>query len=603
MPPVNPASAPAAAAKAPILTPPPRTPSQLLAYRLNIVSGVFCAVLAVGMVLARVNYQAVTPLDAPKIIQMKAQLVKEPRNDALKEQIRAEDLRLRTAHARYLLVTRRGAWMLIGGMLVFLGSMQVMNWRKKLCVIKKPKTAEAEERSIRQAGVAVGVLGAFLGVGAWWLAHASETTLSAKLIQPPAPANAMAAAPVEAMPSPEEFQRNWPRFRGPDGAGVSTQTNVPLTCDIKSGANVAWHVPVPVAGHNSPIIWGDRLFISGGTPARREVVCFDTKTGAIIWQKPAENVPGTPSEQPEISDQTGVAAATMATDGKRVYAMFATAELVAFNLDGSLAWAKSMAPLKNQYGHAASLLTWQNRLILQLDQGEADESKSKLYAFDGATGKVIWQTPRKLPSSWASPIVIQAAGKAQIITLGIPLLVSYSATDGVELWRSQCLANEVTPSPVFAGGLLYVISPSEKLMAFRPDGQGDVSTNKFAWVSEENVPDVTSPVSNGEFVFTANSGGMAVCYEAKTGKKVWEHDFETEFQASPTIVGDRLYLLGQKGAMIVVQAAAEFKELARSQLEDKFMASPAIAQNHIFLRGQKQLYCLGAKDEKLAAQK
>jgi outer membrane protein assembly factor BamB len=246
---------------------------------------------------------------------------------------------------------------------------------------------------------------------------------------------------------------------------------------------------------------------------------------------------------------------------------------------------------------------WKDRILIQLDQGEAEEGKSKLYALDGRTGQTVWQTPRKVGSSWASPIVIEAAGKPQIITLAVPWVISYDANDGKELWRVEGLNGEITPSPVFAGGMLFIISPSDRLMAIRPDGQGDVSKTHVAWTSDENVPDVTSPVSDGELVFTITTGGLLTCFDAKDGKKLWEHDFETEVHASPTIAGRQLYLFTQKGSAIVVEVARQFKQTFRTEMGDAFHASPAFAQDKMILRGASNLWCVASSPAKSEAAK
>jgi len=362
---------------------------------------------------------------------------------------------------------------------------------------------------------------------------------------------------------------------------------------VKSGAGVAWKFPVPASGFNSPITWGDRVFFSGGDAAKREVFCLDGRTGQLLWRQPVANVPGGAGKPAEVPDTTGYAAATMASDGRRVYVIFANGDVAAFTFEGKLVWSKTFGPLKNPYGHAASLATWQDRLILQLDQGDNEEGKSKLYALEGGTGRVVWQTPRKVGASWASPIVIEAAGKPQVITMAVPWVIAYSATDGAELWRVEGLDGEITPSPIFAGGLVFAVSPLEKLMAIRPDGQGDVSKTHVAWVAEDNVPDVTSPVSDGQLVFTVTTTGVLTCWNAKDGKKQWEHDFEMEFHASPSLAANRVYLFGQKGAAIVVEAGAQFKELFRTEMGDAFHASPAFAPDRIYLKGLTNVFCLG----------
>jgi outer membrane protein assembly factor BamB len=409
-------------------------------------------------------------------------------------------------------------------------------------------------------------------------------------------AMAGAAALAADLPSPEEFHANWPRFRGPDGGGVCAQGDAALTCDIKTGANIAWTADVPAAGYSSPVVWGDRVFLSGGDEAKREVMCFDAPTGKLLWQRDVPKTAGSPAEPPEVPEQCGMAAATVATDGRRVYAMFANGDLAAFNFDGALAWSKFLGFPKNPYGHAASLLTWEDRVIVQFDQGEPDDKLSKIYAFDGATGEIVWQQPRPVGASWATPITFDAAGKSQIVTLAVPWVIAYSAKNGAEIWRADCLDGEVTPSPVFAGGTLFIVSPSNKLQAIRPDGQGDVTKTHLGWSAEDNIPDVTSPVSNGELVFVLDSGGMLTCYDAKDGVKQWDHDFAAECHASPSIVGNRLYLITQKGTLAVVEVARQFKELGRSALDEQVFASPAFARNKIFVRGMKHLICIDGKN-------
>jgi outer membrane protein assembly factor BamB len=417
--------------------------------------------------------------------------------------------------------------------------------------------------------------------------------LSQLLLCLPALAGAAAALATD-LPTPEEYRANWPRFRGPDGGGVSTQGNMPLTCDLKTGANLAWTTAVPTAGFSSPVVWGDRVFLSGGDETKCEVMCFDVPSGKLLWQRAVPKTGGS-DEKLEVPDQCGMAAATVATDGRRVYAMFANGDLAAFNFDGEVAWSKNLAVPKNPYGHATSLLTWQDRVIVQFDQGQPDDQLSKLYAFDGATGAIVWQQPRSAGASWATPITFDAAGQSQLVTLAVPWVISYAAKDGAELWRADCLDGEVTPSPIFAGGTLFIVSPSNKLQAIRPDGHGEVTKTHLGWGAEDNIPDVTSPVSDGELIFVVETSGTLTCYEAKDGTKQWQQDLEEECNSSPSIAGNHLYLITKKGTLVVVEIAREFKELARSPLGEQVFASPAFAQHRIFVRGTKHLICIEAK--------
>ncbi len=399
-----------------------------------------------------------------------------------------------------------------------------------------------------------------------------------------------AVARAADLPKPEEYNANWPRFRGPGGNGVCVKSDAPLTCDIKDGKNIIWTADVPLAGFSSPVTWGGRVFLSGADKGTRGVMCYDLPSGKILWQSSVTN-----TTRDEAPDQSGMASSTVATDGLRVYAMFANGDLAAFDFEGKVIWSKNLGVPKNPYGHACSLLTWQDRVIVQFDQGEADEKLSKLCAFDGATGTVVWEKPREVGASWATPISIDVSDKPQIITLGVPWVISYSPGDGQEIWRAECLDGEVTPSPVFAGGTLFVIHPSSKLQTIRPDGSGDVTKTHLDWSAEDGIPDITSPVSNGGLVFLIDTGGVLTCYDAKNGKKQWTHDFEEAVNASPSIVGDHLYLITKKGTLIVVETARDFKEIARSTLSEQVLASPAFAQNKILVRGMKHLICIGVK--------
>jgi outer membrane protein assembly factor BamB len=245
---------------------------------------------------------------------------------------------------------------------------------------------------------------------------------------------------------------------------------------------------------------------------------------------------------------------------------------------------------------------WQDRLLVQLDQGESTDRKSKLLALEGRTGKLIWESPRQVGASWSTPIVISAAEKAQVITVSVPWAASYDISNGAELWRVDGFGGEVTSSPVFENGLVIAISPAEKLLAIRSDGQGDVTKTHIAWTSEENVPDITSPVCDGHLVFTLTTGGTLTCHDLKDGKVLWQHDFDMDFHASPAIAGKHLYLFSQKGTAIVVGAGRQFEEQFRTEMGEELHASPAFAGDKIFLRGANHLWCLARGNQPLAQQ-
>lgn len=570
------------------------------------VSGAFTVLVGVIMLLVHLTTPAIDPLKSPDLKALKTRLRENPMDEPTKQAIRAVDLQHRQVYFRQLSRTQSGVYLLLGGAAVLVFAFSRVHSLRKTPPMPE-LDPEAAEKIIRAAirarwsvAAAGAVMGCFLVLLSFWPGtalprKAAEVDAVLGLQPTDAAHSASGGGAVADAASPEELLRNWPRFRGPGGNGLSGSTNPPTQWDPKTGNGVAWKTASPARGFNSPLVWGNRVYFSGGDAALREVFCLDLQTGALLWRQAVTNVPGSPAKPPEIPESTGYCAGSMATDGRRVYAMFANGDLAALTLEGKLVWSKGFGALKNPYGHATSLATWRDRVIVQLDQGEAEERKSKLYEIDGRTGAVVWEKPRAVPASWASPVVMEAAGKAQIVTLAIPAVIAYSATEGSELWRAELLNGEITPSPVFDGVHVIVASPSDKLVAIRPDGSGEISKTHVAWTNEDNVPDVTSPVSTGELVFALTTAGMLTCYDGKDGKKLWEHDFEFECHASPVIAANKVYLIGQKGVAVVVEVARQFKELFRTEMGDTFSATPAFAQDRIVMRGETNIWCLGPK--------
>jgi outer membrane protein assembly factor BamB len=232
-------------------------------------------------------------------------------------------------------------------------------------------------------------------------------------------------------------------------------------------------------------------------------------------------------------------------------------------------------------------------LFIQADQGEPEAGESRLLALEARTGKTKWEVKRPVASSWSTPIVIQVAGQPQIITAGDPWLISYEPAAGTELWRARVLGGELAPSPVWAAGLILATSPGQALTAVRPDGAGDVTPSHVVWRTEQDVPDVPTPAATSDLFFTADSTGRVVCRETASGQTVWDHDFEVEFQASPLVTGDRLYLFAQPGRVFVVHAGRTFQQLGAFDMGDEVYASPAVSRGRLLVRTKQSLFCLG----------
>lgn len=250
----------------------------------------------------------------------------------------------------------------------------------------------------------------------------------------------------------------------------------------------------------------------------------------------------------------------------------------------------------SSYGYASSPTVYQNLLLIQYDQGSVEDGKSKFVALDVSSGAAIWEAKRPVSGSWSSPIVAKIADQHQLITCSNPWVISYNPVNGNELWRAKCLGGDIAPSPIYAGGLILVMEPYSSLVAIKPDGHGDVTNTHIAWSVRCNAPDICSPVSNGEVVFLLSSEGLLSCYKLADGALIWEHELRENFRASPSIVGDNLYLLNEEGVMCIVRIGAEYKELAKCKLGEKCYATPAFADGRIYIRGLENLYCIGNKD-------
>jgi len=371
---------------------------------------------------------------------------------------------------------------------------------------------------------------------------------------------------------------------------------VPTRWDGKTGEGILWKTKVPLPGNNSPVVWGDRVFLSGADPNSRQVFCFDTSTGGLLWKGDVLGLPKSNEEPLEVMEDTGLAAPTVVTDGRRVYAIFATGDVGCFDFKGKKVWEKNLGRPDSSYGYASSLAMYQNLLLIQYDQGGVEDEKSELIALDGFSGRIVWQTKRPVGNSWSSPIVASIGEQFQIITCGDPWVVAYSPADGAELWRVNCLSGDIAPSAIYANGLVFVIEPYSKLVAIKPDGKGDVTETHIAWISEEGGPDICSPVSNDESIFLLATEGLLESYNVSDGKRLWEKDMQEYFLASPCLVGNNLYMLSDKGVMFIAEAGSEYKELAKCELGEKCYASPAFADGRIYIRGVENLYCIGSSN-------
>ena len=405
-----------------------------------------------------------------------------------------------------------------------------------------------------------------------------STQQNASAGTPSTPQNA--PAKTSALP---EFFRNHPSFRGPMGQGISYHTGIPVEWDGASGKNVKWKVALDKKGYNSPVIWGDRLFIAGGDNVSRVLYCLNRADGKLLWQHEAKDIPGSPASPPKVTSDTGLSAPSVATDGKLVFAIFATGDIIATNFDGTRAWALNLGVPDNHYGHSSSLIAYRDKVIIQFDTNKG----GRLLALNAKTGATLWDTPRKSKISWSSPILAEIDGKLQVITTSSPTVAGYDFETGAQIWAVDCLSGEVGPSAAYADGLVYAANEYAKLVAIKP-GQNPT----IAWESDEYLPEAASPAVSEGLLFIATSYGMFACYDAKTGTKQWEKEYGQGFYGSPMVADGKVFVMDRGGAMHIFKVSRTLTSLGDPVLGEKSVVTPAFADGTIYLRGEKSLYCI-----------
>ncbi len=594
---------------------------------LAIVSGIITLIVFFFLIFNYLQLKLSDPLNSRELLELKAQLIKQPGNVSIKESIRDLDLRLRREYFRRREFSKFGSYFIIFSTAIFLISIKSYYDYHKRIPIPSPSDKQYSE-SIINAKTRWIVFGFFLIFGSSAVVlilgsntgdtlrnieqNVTEKKLETRLAkdediqksevipqdsslttaESEMPVSETGYLPSISYPSEEEIKKNWNRFRGPGGLGISTYTNIPTSWDGKTGKNILWKTKIPLPGNNSPIVWGKRIFLTGATETKREVYCFDADTGKLLWQNAVENVPGSSPLPPKVTDDTGYAAPTAVTDGNMVYAIFANGDIACFDFEGNRVWAKSLGNPNNIYGHASSLDIYKNLLIVLYDQGGAEDNLSKLIAINTLSGEYVWETVRPVPNSWATPIIINTGTREEIITSGNPWVISYDPSTGKELWRAKCLSGDVAPSPVYGDGLVFATNAYARLAAVRPGGQGDVTQSNIAWTARDGLPDICSPLFAGGMVFLLQTYGLLTCYNAKDGKLIWDNDLAETFLASPSLVGDNIYLITEDGVTIIIKLDKEFKEITRCELSEKVSASPAFMDGRIYIRGKENLYCI-----------
>jgi outer membrane protein assembly factor BamB len=426
--------------------------------------------------------------------------------------------------------------------------------------------------------------------------------------------------------------QNWPSFRGPNASGVAEGQPTPLKWDVASGENLLWKTPVPGMAVSSPVVWGDRVFVStavsgdpnagiktglyGDVKPSNDVsmhswrlLAIDKRTGKVLWDRVAhEGVPKT-KRHPKSSQ----ASATPVTDGRHVVVSFGSEGLYAYDFDGKLLWTRDLGTLNAgwfydpdyEWGIASSPIIWKNSVIVQCDI----QKNSFIAAFDVATGSPQWRTAREEIPSWSTPTVYERDGRTELVTQATGFTRGYDPATGKELWRLSGNSEIAIPTPVIGPNLIIVTNgytPIQPIYAIKPGASGDITLKKdqtssesVAWSTPRGGPYIPTPVIYGDHLYVLAITGVLTSYDVRTGQRIYQQrvGMGGSFSASPVAADGKLYISSEDGDVYVVKAGPQYELLASNSIGEVLMASPAISDGTLFFRGLRNVFAIKQKPQ------
>ena len=425
-------------------------------------------------------------------------------------------------------------------------------------------------------------------------------------------------SPVMAKPKPEA---NWGQWRGPNSQGISTESGLPT--EWSATKNVKWKTEIPGRGHSSPIVWGDRIFlttafegdiIADAKPAKHilegqeyvhpdstagnrhhtlKVLCLDRRNGKVLWEQTAY--------AGRVYDgrhrKSTYADATPVTDGRYVYTWFGSEGMYCYDFAGKLVWKKSLGGIATiGLGIGTSPILFENLIILQCDEDEGQ--KSFITALDKRTGKEVWRTPRKIEASWTTPVIARTPTRVELVASGKEHIISYDPATGKELWRCQGTGGYTVPTPLVGHGIVVASAahPVKRAVAIRLGGSGDVTgTAQVVWQRDKGTGYTPSSIFYGDYVYLLTDRGLLTCVDARTGEVKYEGarvPKAATFSASPVAFEDKILLTSEDGDTFVLKAGPQHEVIKTNSLDEPIYASPAIAAGNLFIRTAKHLYCI-----------
>jgi outer membrane protein assembly factor BamB len=380
---------------------------------------------------------------------------------------------------------------------------------------------------------------------------------------------------------------DWPQFRGPTGQGTSDEQGLPLNWNETT--NIRWKVPIPGKGWSSPVIQGDRIWVTSATEEGKSLraISVDLNTGAIV-----QNVEVFRLKSAKLTNaKNSFASPTPIVEGDHIYVHFGAFGTACLSQSGEIIWKTKLEYDNGQHGTGGSPVLYDDMLIINCDGNDVQY----VVALDKATGKVRWKKTREGYQAYSTPLVVRLPAGDQVISPGALRAISYDPHNGKELWQvsyGEGFSN--VPRPVYGDDLVFICTGFQQpsLLAVRLDGKGDV-TKKVVWKLDRGVPLTPSPLLVGNELYMVSDNGIATCLDAKTGKEYWRVRVGGNHSASPIFADGRIYFLSEEGESVVIAPGQQLKHLATNQIDGRTLASMAVANGSIFIRSETNLYRIG----------
>ncbi|MEI6667092.1 MAG: PQQ-binding-like beta-propeller repeat protein [Acidobacteriota bacterium] len=433
------------------------------------------------------------------------------------------------------------------------------------------------------------------------------------------------------LPAAAPAAGQWPSFRGIEASGVARDQHLPDRWDASSGEHILWRTAVPGLAHSSPVVWGNRLFVTTAVSSdpkatfrkglygdgdassdrsrhRFVVIAFDTRTGKPLWQRTAFE--GEPLNKRHI--KSTYASASPATDGRIVVAWFGSQGVAAYDVDGTLRWKVDLGRIdlgaydipSVEWGPASSPIIWKDLVILQVDT----QADSFLLALNASTGETVWKTERDEWPSWGTPTVAETAAGPVLVTNASKFIRGYDPRTGKEMWRLGGSSKITAPTPISTGRLLIIASgraPERPIFVVRPGAQGDLtlavgktSSDAVVWSKTGRGSYMPTPLALDGVLYVLGNNGVFDAYSLETGEEVYRQRLPvvgSGYSASPVAADGKIYLSGEDGDILVVAAGPEFKVLATNAMGESLMATPALSDGVMYIRGLNTLFAVSSK--------